>query len=53
MIQLEQEMAKMTTTMCHWQDNFVTSYLVLNDHANRGLSTSKPFFSYEHFANMS
>ncbi|KAG6327183.1 hypothetical protein ID866_11906 [Astraeus odoratus] len=30
MTQLEQEMAKMTTTMCHWQDNFVANYLELN-----------------------
>ncbi|KAG6329961.1 hypothetical protein ID866_9128 [Astraeus odoratus] len=30
MTQLEQEMAEMTTTMHHWQDNFVADYLELN-----------------------
>ncbi|KAG6326851.1 hypothetical protein ID866_12238 [Astraeus odoratus] len=32
MTQLEWEMAEMTTTMHHWQDNFIADYLELNDH---------------------
>ncbi|KAG6327687.1 hypothetical protein ID866_11402 [Astraeus odoratus] len=32
MTQLEHKMAKMTTNMCHWQDNIITDYLKLNQH---------------------
>ncbi|KAG6326083.1 hypothetical protein ID866_13006 [Astraeus odoratus] len=32
MTQLECEMAKMTTSMCHWWDNIITNYLKLNQH---------------------
>ncbi|KAG6327101.1 hypothetical protein ID866_11988 [Astraeus odoratus] len=28
---LEQKMAEMTATMCHWWDNFIADYLELND----------------------